>query len=183
MRAPVLRLRKEETPGRAQTLDDAMELLQAVHRNLEEATMLILGKRGLGRAHQRILYLIAKGPGQSVSDMLTRLQVTKQALNLPLNQLKDKGLVRARRQPGNGRRKQLYLTAEGVRLERLVAEAHRDKFVLAFRRVGAEGERHWRQVMANISNGDLTLAPLRTPPVRRSMRTWIKRRQELRARA
>src|SRR5271169_3310140 len=87
---------------RYRELDEAMELFQSAFRTLEDAARLLLVQRGLGRAHQRILYLIARSPGQSVSDMLERLQVTKQALNTPLNQLKRKGLVRAKRQPGNG---------------------------------------------------------------------------------
>jgi len=144
-------------------LDEAMELLQAAHRSLEDAARIILAKRGLGRAHQRILYLIARTPGQSVSDMLSRLQVTKQALNTPLNQLKRKGLVRARRQPGNGRRKQLFLTAAGQALEEALSGEHRSRLSAAFDVIGPQGERRWREALRDLAGGDLTFAPLRRP--------------------
>lgn len=158
-------------------LDEAMELFQAAYRSLEESSRLLLAKRGLGRAHQRILYLIARSPGQSVSDMLGRLQVTKQALNTPLNQLKRKGLVRARRQPGNGRRKQLFLTPAGETLEQQLSREHRTRLASAFRTVGLQGERRWRDAMRHMANGDLTFAPLRSQPAPPMMRPWMARRR------
>ncbi len=163
----------EDDPMRCQALDEAMELLQAASRNLEGSSQMILAKRGIGRAHQRILYLIARTPGQSVSAMLGRLRVTKQALNAPLNQLKRKGLVRARREPGNGRRKQLFLTPTGQALEEALSEEHRDRLAAAFRKVGHERERGWRQTMQRLAEGDRLLGALHhlggAPPPRRML--------------
>jgi len=142
-----------ESIVRRRELDEAMELFLAAHRSLEQSARVLLSQRGLGRAHQRILYLIGRAPGQSVSDMLGRLQVTKQALNTPLNQLKRKGLVRAKREPGNGRRKQLFLTPAGELLEAQLSSQHRTRLATAFRTVGNPGERRWRDAMKLLANG------------------------------
>jgi DNA-binding MarR family transcriptional regulator len=160
-------------PARHQALDEAMELLQAASRNLEGSSRMILAKRGIGRAHQRIIHLISRIPGQSISDMLARLHVTKQALNTPLNDLKRKGLVRTRRQPGNGRRKQLFLTPSGLALEEALSEEQRDRLAAAFRKVGHQGERGWRRTMQRLADGDRLFAAMRhlggSPPVRRML--------------
>jgi len=173
----VVRKIKVDDPLRRLALDEAMELFQAAHRSLEESSRIMLAKRGLGRAHQRILYLVARTPGQSVSDMLGRLQVTKQALNTPLNQLKRKGLVRARRQPGNGRRKQLFLTPAGEALELQLSGEHRTRLASAFLTIGSHGERRWRDAMLHLANGDLTFAPLRSQSSPQVLRSWMARRR------
>lgn len=163
----------EDNPLLCQALDEAMELLQAASRNLEGSSRIILARRGIGRAHQKILYLIARRPGQSISDMLGKLRVTKQALNTPLNQLKRKGLVRARRAPDNGRRKQLFLTPAGQALEEALSEEHRDRLATAFRKVGHHSERAWRQTMRRLAEGNRLFGALHhrggSPPMRRML--------------
>jgi len=160
---------------RHRALDEAMELFQAAHRSLDEAARLVLAQRGLGRAHQRILYLVARAPGRSVSDMLERLQVTKQALNTPLSDLKRKGLVRAKRQPGNGRRKLLFLTPAGASLEAQLSLQHRNRLAGAFRAIGLPGERRWREAMKYLANGSRYWAPLRTSFRGPEGRAWARR--------
>lgn len=49
----------------------------------------MLERRGLSRVHQRIVFFIACYPGLSVKELLARLGVTKQALNIPLRQLME----------------------------------------------------------------------------------------------
>jgi DNA-binding MarR family transcriptional regulator len=164
-----------EASDRYRSLDEAMELLQAAHRTMEDSARVMLAQRGLGRAHQRILYLIARSPGQSVSDMLERLQVTKQALNTPLNQLKRKGLVRAKRQPGNGRRKQLFLTQAGEAFETQLSMQHRTRLAAAFRSVGLPGEKRWRDAMKQLAGGNQPWAPLRGVPRTANLQEWTRR--------
>ncbi|MDT1028438.1 helix-turn-helix domain-containing protein, partial [Pseudomonas paraeruginosa] len=50
-------------------------------------------RRGLGRVHPRILFCSARHPGLSVKELLARLGVTKQALNIPLRQLLEMDLI------------------------------------------------------------------------------------------
>lgn len=174
MRAANRRVVQDDV-ARHRELDEAMELFQAAYRTLEDSARLLLSQRSLGRAHQRILYLIARTPGQSVSDMLERLQVTKQALNTPLNQLKRKGLVRARRQPGNGRRKQLFLTPQGELLEAQLSAQHRNRLAAAFETLGVPGERRWKAAMRHLANGNQPWASLRAASRGPNIRAWSRR--------
>jgi DNA-binding MarR family transcriptional regulator len=51
---------------------------------------------GLGRAHRRALYFIARNPRLSVAALLGLLKITKQSLNRVLNDLLEGGYVERR---------------------------------------------------------------------------------------
>lgn len=80
----------------------------------------ILAKRGLSRVHHRILFFIACYPGLSVSQLLSYLGVSKQALNIPLRQLLELNLVESVAATDDKRKRALGLTGEGARLEQLL---------------------------------------------------------------
>ncbi|HSC84881.1 MAG TPA: MarR family transcriptional regulator [Pseudomonas sp.] len=80
----------------------------------------ILAKRGLSRVHHRILFFIACYPGLSVSQLLSYLGVSKQALNMPLRQLLEMHLVESVAATDDKRKRQLGLTEDGTRLEQLL---------------------------------------------------------------
>jgi DNA-binding MarR family transcriptional regulator len=117
-------------PSRSQFLrDDAirggMDLLFFVNtRHLKHADD-TLAAVGLGRAHHRVLYFLARRPGLAVSALLAILGVTKQSFGRVANDLAAKGLIEQR--PGeNDRRQRLYqLTAAGIELEaEIFADLH-----------------------------------------------------------
>lgn len=72
---------------------------------------------GLGRAHHRVLYFIARQPDLSVGDLLDLLGVTKQSLGRVLRDLLNRGYVVQR--PGDRDRRQrlLRLSPQGELLE------------------------------------------------------------------
>ncbi|MEK1906422.1 MAG: MarR family transcriptional regulator [Pseudomonas sp.] len=80
----------------------------------------ILAKRGLSRVHHRILFFIACYPGLSVSQLLSYLGVSKQALNIPLRQLLEMSLVESVAATDDKRKRALGLTSEGSKLEQLL---------------------------------------------------------------
>ena len=70
---------------------------------------------GLGRAHRRALYFIARNPQVSVAALLLSiLKITKQSLNRVLNDLLDGGYVERRPAPNDRRMRQLRLTVKGL---------------------------------------------------------------------
>ncbi|MES2339486.1 MAG: helix-turn-helix domain-containing protein [Pseudomonadota bacterium] len=95
-----------------------IELLYFGYSHLTRAIDAGLAEQGLGRAHHRALYFIARRPGLAVGDLLSLLAITKQALGRVLTELTTRGLVEMR--PGDRDRRQrlLRLTADGAALER-----------------------------------------------------------------
>ena len=94
-----------------------------------------LARLGLGRVHHRILFFIARSPGLGTSELLSTLDITKQALHGPLRRLQSERLVQSRRDPDNGRQRCLTLTPRGRAFERRLTGYQRGLFAAAFRRV------------------------------------------------
>ena len=95
-----------------------------------------LAKQGLGRAHHRALYFIARRPDMAVSDLLALLAITKQSLGRVLNDLADRGLVETRPGERDRRQRLLRLTPAGTALEAELYESLREKLSAAYSHAG-----------------------------------------------
>ncbi len=152
-------------PSAIEPLDEAMELIHVGFRRVVAGPDRLLATRGYGRVHHRILFVVGRNPGLSVSDLLALLDVTRQAISGPLRRLVLDGLVSAEASSSSRRRKSLTLTPAGVRYERRVSDLQRKRFAEAFERVGAEAERGWRAVMDDLAEGGrLRVESLRAAP-------------------
>ncbi|WP_304187373.1 MarR family winged helix-turn-helix transcriptional regulator [Phenylobacterium aquaticum] len=133
---------------RQDALRGAIELLYFAYRGFTDLPDRILERRGLGRVHHRILYFIGSRPDVSVRGLLDLLAVSKQALNAPLRQLMEMGLVAALPAASDRRVKNLRLTPEGQRLEAELTGAQMRHLEAAFDKAGETDEQGWRAVMA-----------------------------------
>lgn len=95
-----------------------------------------LGRQGLGRAHHRALYFIARQPDLTVTQLLEHLAITKQSLGRVLTELSDRGLVESRPGERDRRQRLLRLTDDGARLERELFDAIRVKLSAAYASAG-----------------------------------------------
>ncbi|AXK38193.1 MarR family winged helix-turn-helix transcriptional regulator [Crenobacter cavernae] len=103
----------------------------------------ILERRGLARVHHRVLFFLARHPGQSVKALLATLNVSKQALNMPLRQLIEMGLVNAEADPADKRMKRLFLSAEGAKLEATLYREQARLLETALERAGCDAATGW----------------------------------------
>ncbi|WP_081987920.1 MarR family transcriptional regulator [Sphingomonas sp. 37zxx] len=113
-----------------------VELLYFGYSHLTRAIDEALAARGLGRAHHRALYFIARQPDLTVSELLALLAITKQSLGRVLNDLIERGLVEMR--PGDRDRRQrlLRLTGEGTALETALFDQLRERLSAAYASAG-----------------------------------------------
>lgn len=95
-----------------------------------------LAKQGLGRAHHRALYFIARQPDLTVSDLLDILGITKQSLGRVITELTDRGMVEVRPGERDRRQRLLRLTPEGQALEGELFEGMRERMAAAYARAG-----------------------------------------------
>jgi len=103
-----------------------IELLYFGYTAMIRGADAILESEGLGRAHHRSLYFIARRPGLPVGELLRLLAITKQSLGRVLTELQTRGLVLQQIGPTDRRQRLLRLTAQGTALEaRLFAELQR----------------------------------------------------------
>ena len=107
----------------------------------------VLEKRGLNRAHHRILYFIGRNPGIEVGGLLEILQITKQALNTPLRQLIEIKLVRNQTADFDRRVRQLTLTDSGKTLENQLTQLQMDLLDKALCNSPQGSGKQWLSVM------------------------------------
>jgi len=113
-----------------------VELLYFGYSHLTRSIDEGLAAQGLGRAHHRSLYFIARQPDLTVGELIALLAITKQSLGRVLTDLTERGLIETR--PGREDRRQrlLRLTPEGAALEAQLFEALRDKLAAAYSSAG-----------------------------------------------
>lgn len=113
-----------------------IEYLFFAHGSLWRSVDARLAEQGLGRAHYRALYFIARQPGLTISDLLALLGITKQSLGRVVKDLEAREMLATR--PGNRdrRQKELRLTEEGRGAEAAVFALMRDAMSRAYTQAG-----------------------------------------------
>src|SRR5690606_27646635 len=99
------------------TQQDAMQAFFMAYQAFTARPDEMLARRGLSRVHHRILFFLARSPALSVTQLLACLDVSKQALNIPLRQLQEMQLVISAAAADDKRKRELKLSPEGARLE------------------------------------------------------------------
>ena len=97
-----------------------------------------LAAQGLGRAHHRALYFIARQPGLPIGGLLRVLGITKQSLGRVLQELVNRGLVEMRRGEDDARQRLLRLTDAGAALEAELFDALRERLSTAYGQAGQD---------------------------------------------
>lgn len=168
-------------PAAPPTADDALALLHFGFREIVREPDAILSARGLGRLHHRILYMCRRNEALAVHDLLAVLEITKQALHGPLEELVRQGLIDKARDPADGRTRRLVLTARGRALERQLSDPQRRAFTRAFAEVGLAGATSWAIAMRSLASGK-SEASLLAAAARARPRSHARRRAQRKSR-
>jgi DNA-binding MarR family transcriptional regulator len=128
-------------------LRKGIEAMFFAYRGFTSAPDRLLEEQDYGRAHHRALHFIQRSPGTTVGNLLDILGVTKQSLNRVLRKLMEDGLVEARVGREDRRERHLHLTDKGKVLEKLLADAQRDRMRAAYRAAGPQAVAGFRQVL------------------------------------
>jgi DNA-binding MarR family transcriptional regulator len=147
------------TPPPAQYLRDdvirgGMDLLLFAHKSHLRHSDDALERLGLGRAHHRCLYFIARQPDLTIGHLLALLGVTKQSLNRVLRELIDRGLVEQRSGDSDRRQRLVRLTAQGAQLEQRLFDGLHDNMSRAYAASGEDAVRGYWTLMQNLMSED-----------------------------
>jgi DNA-binding MarR family transcriptional regulator len=113
-----------------------------------------LTEHGLGRAHHRALYFIARQPDLTISELLKILAITKQSLGRVLTDLAERGLVETRTGEADRRQKLLRLTPEGKAFEAQLFDALRNSLASAYAAAGQESVTGFWRVLEGLIPSD-----------------------------
>ncbi len=128
-------------------LREAIELFFFGYRAFTAPPDRLLEAWGLGRVHHRVLYFVARQPGITVTELQGVLGVSKQALNGPLRQVAEAGLVGSAADASDKRVRRLHLTDKGGQLEAALTGTQVEMLEKVFAQLGADTELAWKQVM------------------------------------
>jgi len=109
-----------------------IELMHFGYARLFDAVDLKLEDEGLGRAHHRALYFVARQPDLTVSRLLALLGITKQSLGRVINELAARELIETRVGRDDRRQRLLRLTPAGTKLESELFEILRARMSAAY---------------------------------------------------
>jgi DNA-binding MarR family transcriptional regulator len=129
--ASALFLREEEVRR-------GIELLYFGHSHMLRSIDEGLAAKGLGRAHHRALYFIARSPGLIISDLIALLGITKQSLSRVVRDLEQAGYLELKQGRNDRRQKEIRLTAAGVALEAELFAEMRARMADAYAAAGQE---------------------------------------------
>ncbi len=127
-----------------------IELLYFGYTNMIRGADAILEARGLGRAHHRALYFIARRPGLPVFELLRLLAITKQSLSRVLADLISQDLVEQSVGETDRRQRLLRLTTSGEALEDELFSALRERMGLAYGQAGQQAVTGFWAVLAGL---------------------------------
>ncbi|GAA3721843.1 MarR family transcriptional regulator [Sphingomonas cynarae] len=135
---------------REDAIRGGMDLMLFAHsRHLRKADE-ELSRWGLGRAHHRVLYFVARRPEMTVGELLAILGIAKQSFARVARQLTDKDLLSQR--PGDRDRRQrlLTLTDAGAELEMALFADMRHNMAQAYAAAGGPAVAGFWMVMQNL---------------------------------
>lgn len=141
-----------------------IELLYFGYSNMVKGADVHLAMQGLGRAHHRALYFIARRPGMPIGDLLDLLNVTKQSLSRVLGDLQARGFVEQSVGIRDRRQRMLRLTPAGGALETALFECLRDGVTRAYGHAGQHAVSGFWQVLTG-------LIPLEDRPLIEALQT------------
>ena len=140
-------------PDAEEELRAGMEHLFFAYRDFIAQPDRILTEYGFGRAHHRVIFFVGRYPGMAVRQLLDILQITKQSLSRVLRQLIREGYVEQRQGETDRRQRRLYLTRQGIELERRLSEDQRQRFARAYGAAGPDAVHGFRTVLDLMISG------------------------------
>ncbi len=127
-----------------------IELFYFAYRSFTARPDRILQELSLGRVHHRILYFVGRNPQLPINELLTILDISKQALNIPLRKLIELELINVSISDKDGRVRLLALTNKGNKLEARLTSPQLKHLETVMAAVGKSSVAGWRKMMGEL---------------------------------
>ena len=138
--------------GLPRELVEAVELMFFAYRDFVSDPDAILESHGFGRAHHRVLHLVGRRPGMSVSELLHILSITKQSLSRVLKDLIEEKYIIQETDEQDRRIKRLLLSAKGHKLHRNLIDPQIRRFQDSLAKSESGTLEKWQEFMLHLTN-------------------------------
>ena len=133
-------------------IKDFIELIFYAYKKTSSDPIKILKKYSFGTAHHRAILLIERHEGISVSQLLARLQVTKQSINRVLKDLTKNKIIIQKKGDLDGRQSLIYLNENGKKLFNEIFYSQKKRIYNALKNSESDSVLKFKKVIERIVN-------------------------------
>ncbi len=137
-------------------LKQYIEKIFTGYRETVSDAKVILDKYSIGVAHNKVLHLISLYEGITISDLLRKLNVTKQSLNRVLKDLIKLKAINYKKDEVDTRIKHVYLTEDGEKIYKEIFYIQKRRIHKAFLNSNPNEVVSFDKVLKKIINGKLS---------------------------
>ena len=134
-------------------LKDLIEKLFVSYRETFSDSKIILDKYSIGLAHSKVIHLLSMYEGISISELLTRLKITKQSLNRVLKDLIKLEIIMFKKDLQDTRIKHVFLNEKGKKIFNEIFEKQKKRIYNALLSSKSEEVINFDKVLNKIING------------------------------
>ena len=134
-------------------IKDLIEQLFYAYRETFSDPKKILKKYSLGIAHQKVIHLIERHEGITVSGLLRKLKITKQSLNRVLRDLIKSKMIKQIHDETDTRKKNLFLDKEGKIFFEAVYNTQKKRIFNALKNSSSDSVIKFKGVLKRIIDG------------------------------
>ena len=134
-------------------IKDLIERLFYAYRETFSDTRKVLKKHSFGIAHQKVIHLIERYEGITVSGLLGKLKITKQSLNRVLKDLNKKKTIIMQRDEVDSRLKRILLNENGKKISNEIFFEQKTRIYKALKNSNTESVIKFKEILEKIING------------------------------
>ena len=133
-------------------IKDFIEQLFYAYRETFSDPKKILKKYSFGTAHHKAIHLIERHEGLTVSELLTKLKITKQSLNRVLRDLINNKAIILKKGEVDSRQRQIFLNERGKRLFDEIFLEQKKRIYNALKYSDSDSVTKFRNILKKIIN-------------------------------
>ena len=134
-------------------IKDLIEQLFYAYRETFSDPRKILKKYSLGIAHQKVIHLVERHEGITVSGLLRKLKITKQSLNRVLKDLNKNKKIIMKKGEIDSRHRHILLNESGKKLSNEIFFEQKKRIYHALKNSNSEAVVKFKEVLEKIING------------------------------
>ena len=134
-------------------IKDFIQLLFYAYRETFSDPKEILAKKYFGPAHLRVLNLIERNPGISLSELIFKLKITKQSINRVLRDLIKSKMIKQIKDEEDTRKKNLFLDKDGKIFFDKIYDSQKKRIFNALKNSEPDSVIKFKEVLNKIING------------------------------
>ena len=134
-------------------IKDLIEQLFYAYRETYADSKKILEKHSFGIAHQKVIHLIERYEGITVSGLLRKLKITKQSLNRVLKDLNKNKKIIIKKDEVDLRHRHILLNENGKKLSKEIFFVQKKRIYRALKNSNPEAVIKFKEVLGKIING------------------------------